>query len=270
MLRCFFWNVCQKDLSEVIGQAASSLRPDIFAFCEVGSPSKRVLKTLNQIDSYHFTTGRIGERFHIFTRFPNRYVGVRSEADRYLILEIALPARDRFLLMVLHGPSKRAGWTAESLALEYCHYVSSLRQIQTAQNLSRCIIMGDFNLNPFEVGMVGASAFNGAMDARLARKESRTVQKRSYGYFYNPMWNLLGDATPGPPASFFFDQHTQDELQWHLLDQVLVSPDMIDSLDINSVRILDKIGDMSLVTKEGRPRKSKFSDHLPLYFELDT
>ncbi len=117
--------------------------------------------------------------------------------------------------------------------------------------------------------MVGASAFNAVMDVRLARKETRTVQHRRYGYFYNPMWNLMGDATPGPPASFFYDPRTQDDLQWHLLDQVLVSPDLIDALDVNSVRILDKIGDVSLVTKEGRPRKAKFSDHLPLYFELE-
>ena len=270
MLRCFFWNLRKRDLTDVIAEAASTLRPDIFAFCEVGASSKRTLAKLNRSERYHFTTGRIGERFHIFTRFPNRYVGVRKETDRYLILDIELPARERFFLMILHGPSKWAGWTGESLAMECCHYVSALRDLQTEHNLARSVILGDFNMNPFEPGMVGASAFNGVMDARIARKATRNIQKREYAYFYNPMWNLLGDAIPGPPASFFYDQHTQHELQWHMLDQVLVSPDMIDSLNVDSLRILERIGDVSLITKSGRPRKAKFSDHLPLYFELET
>ena len=269
MLRCLFWNLGRKDLAELIGQAAKTMRLDMLIFCEIGSPSKRTLQSLNQTDAYHFTTGRVGQRFHIFTRFPNRYVGVRREADRFLILDIDLPARDRFLMMVLHGPSKKAGWTSTALSLEFCHYASALRNAQSEHAVSRSVIVGDFNVNPFESGLVSASAFNAVMDARQARKGSRTVQKRNYGYFYNPMWNLLGDATPGPPASFFYDQSTQDELQWHMLDQVILSPEMIDSLDIASVRILDKIGDVPLVTKTGRPRKARFSDHLPLYFELD-
>ncbi len=83
MLRCFFWNLCRKNLGQAIREAASALRVDVFVFCEVGPPSEQTLKLLNRIDAYHFTTGRIGERFHIFTRFPNQFVGVRSEADRF-------------------------------------------------------------------------------------------------------------------------------------------------------------------------------------------
>lgn len=268
MLRCFFWNQCKNDLTDVVVQAAAILRPDIFAFCETGARFKQTLDALNLVNAYHFTTGRISERFHLFTRFPQHYIKILSEADRFLILEISLPARDRFLLMVLHGPSKAAGWTPTSLGFEMVHFVTSLRTAQNTHNLSKSVVVGDFNMNPFEPGMVGASAFNAVMDARQARKGSRTIQNRSYGYFYNPMWSLLGDATPGPPATLFYDAYTQDELQWHMLDQVIVSPEMIDFLDVTSLRVVDTIGDHRLVTANGRPRKSKFSDHLPIYFEL--
>ena len=268
MLRCMFWNQRRKDLCEVVGKAATAMRPDIFAFCETGAPSGRTIDALSHADAYHFTTGRVGQRFHIFTRFPSRFIGIRREAERYLILDIDLPARDRFLFMVLHGPSKSVGWTPTSLALEMSQYVASLRDAQTEYDLPRSVIVGDFNMNPFEPGMVGAAAFNAVMDARQAKRGTRTVQDREYGYFYNPMWNLLGDHSPGPPATLFYDAHTQDELQWHMLDQVIVSPEMIDSFDMDSLRIVDTIGDCSLVTSNGRPHKSCFSDHLPIYFEL--
>ncbi|MCH8046698.1 MAG: hypothetical protein IID44_23595 [Planctomycetes bacterium] len=269
MLRFFFWNQYCKDLTHVVVEAAKTMRPDILAFCETGCPSRDTLQALESAGDYHFTTGRVGERFHIFTRFSHRYIEVRKESDRFLILEVKLPARDRFLLMLLHGPSKGAGWTPISQALEMSRYVSALRDTQRECNLERSVIVGDFNMNPFEPGMVGAVAFNAVMDARQARKGDRTVQRRSYGYFYNPMWNLFGDKTPGPPATLFYDGHTQDELQWHMLDQVIVSPEMIDDLNVDSIRIVDAVGDYRLVTSGGRPWKSKFSDHLPLFFELN-
>lgn len=268
MLRCLFWNQRRKDLSKIVGTAATTLRPDIFAFCETGASSQRTIDALSSAEKYHFTTGRVGKRFHIFTRFNKRFIGIRSEAERYLILDIELPARERFLLMVLHAPSKSAGWDPSSHALEMSQYVAALRTAQDEYNLSRSVIVGDFNMNPFEPGMVGAAAFNAVMDARQAKRGSRVVQQRKYEYFYNPMWNLLGDHSPGPPATLFYSANTQDELHWHMLDQVIVSPEMIDHFDVSSLRILDEIGDFCLVTPHGRPRSSQYSDHLPIYFEL--
>ncbi|KAA0132095.1 endonuclease/exonuclease/phosphatase family protein [Gimesia chilikensis] len=268
MLRCLFWNQHRKDLSDVVGAAAATLRPDILVFCETGAPSHRTINALSGTDAYHFTTGRVGNRFHIFTRFNKHFIGIRSEADRYLILDINLPARDRFLLMVLHAPSKIVGWDTTSLALEITQYVAALRKAQDKYDLPRCVVVGDFNMNPFEPGMVGANAFNAVMDARQAKKGSRVVQNQRYEYFYNPMWNLLGDHSPGPPATLYYDAHTQNEQHWHMLDQVIISPAMIDHFDVKSLRILEEIGDYNLLTAEGRPRSAKFSDHLPLYFEL--
>jgi hypothetical protein len=268
MLRCLFWNLQRRGLSQVVAEAAKSLSIDMFAVCETDDPRQVTLAELRKIASFHLTTGLISQRFHIFTRFPKAYVRVVEENDRFLILDMTLPARDRFLWMVLHGPSKRSGWNSTSIGIELTHHANSLRAAQARCNVAHALVVGDFNANPFDPALVTASAFNSVMDAREARKGYKTVQRKQYGYFYNPMWNLLGDHTPGPPASFFYDAHTQEELQWHMVDQVLISPSLIDYVDVSRIRLLDAIGPHQLITPQGRPQKKLFSDHLPLYFEL--
>lgn len=268
MLRCLFWNQGNNDVTSVVAMAADEYLLDILAFCEVGANSEQTLAALGRRSDYHFTTGRVSTRFHIFTSFPARFLRLRSEAERFVVFDVRLPAREPFLLMVVHAPSKAAGWSPSALALEVAHYVSALRDVESNVAIPRSLIVGDFNMNPFEPGMAGASSFNAVMDARLANAETRTVQGRTYRYFYNPMWNLYGDITPGPPATLFHSGSTQEELHWHMLDQVLVSPEMIAHVDVASIKILDCVGDHQLVTKNGRPKRSTYSDHLPVYFEL--
>ena len=75
-------------------------------------------------------------------------------------------------------------------------------------------------------------------------------------------WNLNRKDLSGLLAE------AAEELGWHLFDQVLVSPAMVEHFRVPSLRVLDRIGDRPLVTDAGRPKKSDLSDHLPLYFEL--
>ena len=56
---------------------------------------------------------------------------------------------------------------------------------------------------------------------------------------------------------------------WNVLDQVIVRPALMDRCDGERIRILTKVGESSLLTNAGRPDHRKFSDHLPLLFELE-
>jgi hypothetical protein len=252
----------------MVAQVAKDYQIDILAFCEVGAEPDATIMALKPSYTYHFSTGLISDRIHLFTRFLNKFLTLHYEAERFLIFEVKLPEHEPFLFMVLHAPSKASGWTPPALALEMARYVPEMRRVEASSGILRSIVVGDFNANPFEPGLVGASGFNAVMDRRIANRGERTVQEQSYRYFYNPMWNLYGDATPGPPATFFHSGSTQEELYWHMLDQVIVSPEMIPHLDIGPIKILDTIGNQPLITKSGRPKKS-ISDHLPLYFELN-
>jgi hypothetical protein len=78
------------------------------------------------------------------------------------------------------------------------------------------------------------------------------------------MWGCFGDRTPGPPGTHFHP--TPDGTYWHLFDQVLLRPSLMDALA--EVRILDGDGQEPLVSKNGRP-SAAISDHLPIFFRLD-
>lgn len=273
MLRILFWNIKNRNLHELVANAAASLKLDIVILCEVPSSHKDLLKSLKLKDSrFHFSKGLVSsigdDRFYLFSRFDKSLMKLRKEHERFLVFEVNLPAREPFILMALHGPSKASGWTSEDISAELAAYAASLRSIQKESQLRKAVVVGDFNVNPFESGLIGTNAFHAVMDERLARKGSRLVQKKQYSYFHNPMWRLYGTASDGPMGSIYHSGSRHRELFWHMLDQVIVSAEMLEHFDSDSVRILDRIGDTTLTTAAGRPRKQSISDHLPLYFEL--
>jgi hypothetical protein len=64
-------------------------------------------------------------------------------------------------------------------------------QREPAVGHERTILVGDFNLNPFDDGMIFPSGFGAMMTKGLVRK-SRGTSDRYGGRLYNPIWSKLG------------------------------------------------------------------------------
>lgn len=148
--------------------------------------------------------------------------------------------------------------------------MTDIRKVERDMQPTRTILVGDLNMNPFEDGITGADGIHGVMSHSIVTAENkrtkRTVQQREYEYFYNPMWGLFGDRTPGPSGTYFARSTGAISYFWYMLDQVLVRPSLMGKL--KDVRILDSDGSQSLVTKSGRPDTKNGSDHLPLLFRI--
>ncbi len=68
----------------------------------------------------------------------------------------------------------------------------------------RTLIVGDFNLNPFDDGMIFPSGFGAMMTKGLVRK-TREAHDRYSGRFYNPIWARLGREVEGaPPGTYYW------------------------------------------------------------------
>jgi hypothetical protein len=128
--------------------------------------------------------------------------------------------------------------------------------------------MGDLNMNPFEMGMVGArGGLNAVMSRQVAARDTRVVQKKKYKYFYNPMWSHMGDRG-GISGTFFFDNAEAVCYYWHMLDQVLLRPELLEGFEPEQVRIVTEVRGISLL-EDGKPDKEMASDHLPVVLELE-
>ena len=80
------------------------------------------------------------------------------------------------------------------------------------------------------------------MDRSIAREVSRIVGGQKRKFFYNPMWSRYGDGTIGPPGTYFY-RGGQVSHFWHMLDQVLLRPSLLDYYSHGAMQIVEKIGE---------------------------
>lgn len=145
-----------------------------------------------------------------------------------------------------------------------------IRKVELENGTSRTVLVGDLNMNPFEKGVASADGLHAVMTRDIARKGKRKVVRDSYPFFYNLMWGRFGDTTEGPPGTYYRRGSEPTEYFWNTYDQVLVRPDLLDSFDDKSVKVLTEFGGTSFLRKSGIPDQSRVSDHLPLLFALTT
>jgi len=264
-----FWNIARKPLAEVVSSLAEEHRADVVILVECAAEPVDVLLALNAKRSeFHIAAG-LSKGIRIFTRFSREFFRpvFESASERFMIGRLLLPARSEILLSVVHLPSK-LHWQKEDQSYE-CGELA--RQIATTEDHlghRRTAVVGDFNMNPFERGLVGAGDLHAVMSREVANRESRTVQGREYRFFYNPMWNHFGDAERKTAGSYYYADSRHVTYFWNMFDQVLIRPELARQFDPASLKIVTSFGAQDLVRENGRPDSSRYSDHLPIVFEL--
>ncbi len=264
-----FWNLNKKDLKEPIARLAALHDVDVLLLAECTMIVSEVLLALNASrNDYFFSPGILCEKIQVFTRFPGEFAGPVHEDSRLTIRRLTLPLMEDILLSALHFPSK-VNFTETDQMLQCQTFIDSINVAEKTVGHQRTILIGDFNMNPFESGMVAAQGFHGVMDRSVAKKGQRVVQEKAYSFFYNPMWSFLGDLSRGKVAgSHYYDASGKPiNYHWNIFDQVLMRPDLIDQFDFDELDILIDDGEVRFVEKNGKLNKA-FSDHLPLKFSI--
>jgi exonuclease III len=270
VVKFLFWNLNRKPLQKIVADLAKAHDVDVLIFVECDIPPNEMLLALNESvqTQFHFPFSN-SEHTVIYSRFQRQYVKTLfEEGDRISIRQFCLPDRMDIIIAAVHLPSKL--FNSPESQSHYCsEVVKTVRDIEIEKGHSRTILVGDMNMNPFESGMVSANGFHGVMARNVARKGSRMVQKNKYQFFYNPMWCKFGDNSDGPPGTYYYARGEHVEYFWHMFDQVLIRPDLLDRFRNEDLRILTKSGSLSLVKDSGIPDNNIASDHLPIVFSLD-
>jgi hypothetical protein len=269
MTTFLFWNTRRKPVEEAIAVLVETHMVDVLILAEFSTRPVDLLERLSQPGKagFHLTFG-LSKDIIVFTRFSSQLVYPVYETARISIRRLALPARVEILLALVHFPSKLY-WSEESQAIECTELAREVRIQEEKAGHNRTALVGDLNMNPFEVGLVSAAGLNAVMTRDLAGRGFRTVQSKQYPFFYNPMWNHFGDQHDGPPGTYYYERSEQVCYFWNIFDQVLLRPDLMNRCSVDGVKVLTGAGNLSLLSAEGRPNTQFSSDHLPLLFELD-
>jgi len=275
-----FWNLYGKQRSrreirsrrllESLTRIVSSREIDFLIFAECMTEPDVLQRALDSAatGSYHRVATR-ASKTQVWTRWPKNRIAVKYDSiDRLTVFEIELPRSPNLLLMTCHLPDRSSQPTeADRQDRVSRHIVPEIRRIEDFEGHSRSVLVGDLNMDPYEAGMVAASGLNSMMTRILADSMSNSTTRSGSRCFYNPMWSLFGDRSGGPSGSTFWARGTGSNHFWQMYDQVLLRPQVADAL--LELQLIDTDGADTFVTKQGRPRKALWSDHLPLYFRLN-
>ncbi|MEZ0486834.1 hypothetical protein [Fibrella aquatica] len=268
-LNVLFWNVQKKDLITQITNLVESKDVDILILAENPVSSERLVDVLSTVRfGKAYTSFSKCEKITIITRFSNHLIKPIEEDPRLTIRQVSIPGIDPFLLTALHLPDKMSA-DEESQSENASSVATQLIIAENRLGLKRHLVVGDFNMNPFERGMIKANGFHGTMSSEIASKGARTVQGKSYPYFYNPTWGLFGDLNKEASGTYYYRKAEHVCYEWNLFDQVLIRPSLIANFVKESLTIVQQDSVSSLIKRNSQPNKNAYSDHLPLFFTLN-
>lgn len=265
--RFLFWNINRRPITGAIVDLARSDRVDIVILVECEIAPATLLYALNRERAdFHFAeTPCKGVR--VFTRFSLSFMRPVWESPRVSMRRLALPLRSEIILAVAHLPSK-LHMSDHSQVSECVELARQIADQEAKAGHQRTVVVGDFNMNPFEHGMVSTTGMHAISSRQVASRVSRTVQGRDYPFFYNPMWAHFGDGPSPTAGSYYYEAAEHVNYFWNMFDQVLLRPELAERFDSSQLKVVKAIGPRPIVRADGRP-DAGFSDHLPIVFELE-
>jgi endonuclease/exonuclease/phosphatase family metal-dependent hydrolase len=274
-MRFGLWNVhaawrkpkATRHIPKLVAAFVASEAIDVFIAVEVGERAADIGKAIEKLG---YTLVLDAERFAVYSRLPKakfEELNGPIKKTRSAILAVTSPAFLPFLLVLVHGrDSRNSKIGTQTLVLR--RIVNNVKWAEDWLGHKRTVVLGDFNANPFDEPILAADGLHAIMSKTEANRRVRKVADDPYEMFYRPMFRLIDQADDSPPATYFYGGSDTVEHFWHMLDQVVIRPDLIPYFESSSLRIMKRLGTVDLLDTSGRPNVAKSSDHLPLVFDI--
>lgn len=268
-----FWNINRKNLSDSIVDFVQEKQVDILYLAEADDNTifeflKKVRKVIKNRSFKQLDSGLT--KISLLTSYDKNIFSNNKKiysSPRWLAHQLILPNRLSLNIISVHFHSK-VNWSSASLALECTNLARDIALIEKKNNSENTILIGDFNMNPFEDGMVAANGLNAIQDLDYTEhRNNRKIDGISYKYFYNPMWNFFGDKKE-PYGTHYCRVSGHISQEWNIYDQVLFRPSLKKFIERDGIEIVSELKDDKLTKAFGRPDEKKYSDHLPIVLKL--
>lgn len=269
-MNLLYWNINKKNLVDEIKSLSQEFDVDIIILAESPISDASFLNNLNIDRQRKFLLPLdLSDRLKIYTRFNREAVIPISDSGGVAIRQIMPPIGLNFILVAVHLQSKLHLAPVDHSLLSV-RLSNAIADAESRIGHERTIVIGDFNMNPFEDGLVSADGLHAVMDRSTAMRRKRTVLGEKRNFFYNPMWSRLGDLSKGPPGTYHYSSSGQVCFFWNTFDQVLLRPSLLQYFSEENLKIITKFNGTSLLNYSGIPDKIRFSDHLPIFVRLKT
>ena len=272
-MRILFWNTGRRPVADLVRDLGRLRNVDVLVLAELVDPVRDVVSRLNRDAKQTYSSAQerlvesVKRPLHILTRLPQGRVQAIRDSAGVTVKRVFPVIGPDFVVVAVHLRSRLFG-DPDDQASEAMSINRDVETIEDQVGHRRTLVIGDFNMNPFERGLVSFDCFHAVMSRKTALRRSRRVGGQERRFFYNPMWSHFGDRSPGPPGSYYRRGSGRTEYFWHMFDQVLVRPDLLDYFPDDGPEVLTRIGGRSLLNDQGIPNPRAGSDHLPLFLEL--
>jgi hypothetical protein len=268
MLTLLFWNL-KGSRPDILANLVRRHAVDILMLAECPLSAASVLGALNQQTSDFFYAASECPKIAIYTRFSEQYLLHQDNGADFTIKRLVLPNRPDLLLCVVHFPSKLRQERIDQTMFAV-NFSEILTRAEETVNHTRTVLVGDFNMNPYEDGLVTSKGLHAVMTREIARRPPRRVKFESNLFFYNPMWNHFGEKGEGHAGTYYYSSTKTRADFWNIYDQVLLRADLLPYFLNEDLEILhrDVDANVSFLTQKGFPDKDAVSDHLPILFRL--
>ena len=257
-MKIVFWNIKQNEKMAYVVDLIDRVKPDLLFLAEC---SPEIAKESQS--RYNVIASKISgnPKVHGFVLSENVRCSLLHEYKNRLFLYRLTWQNKEFLLGTVHLlPKNRTSALTQSH--ETAKYVREVRMIEKDEEQKDTILIGDFNMNPFDPGMVSASVFNSVCSSEIALKQSRRFQGEDYDYFFNPAWKNYAGVGNEIYGTYFYHACGMDEYHWNNFDQALVRPSILRQYSPKFSILHDVLG------FDLRKKNNGVSDHYPILLEI--
>ena len=223
-MNLFFWNLKGKDNAGLIAEALLENDVDIAAFAEhlgtnINDVVKRTKGAYRLVDSVD-SAGKV----RLLARSAYCVNGVFGQR-RYLMANIDFGGSNPLVIVALHLQDRRNDSDGVARSETVRRIVADLRQQEYDSESSDCVVIGDFNVDPFSGELTNVTEFNATLYCEVAtRLSSRRFNDADYPFLYNPTIEHICEAKHN--CGSFYTSKGGATLYWHCLDQAIVSPSL--------------------------------------------
>ncbi|MEP2446809.1 MAG: hypothetical protein ABJI69_06240 [Balneola sp.] len=261
-MKIIFWNFNKNTDISLIDELVELENPEILAIAETGTHANKITLSLKKINPkyYHITPNN--SKIEIFTTLPTNNKSNIIDEGRLFGFQFYYQKK-LINVFFVHLQDKLHHNIADQTSFSKI-YADIVKSYEDKFDNKISLVAGDFNMNPFEIGMIESTGFHSVSDFSVANKMNRTIDSRKYDFFYNPMWSFLGDQSLGNVAgTYYYWKSSPTCFFWNIFDQFLIRPQFANLFKKYKIEILTNLNNTTLV-KPNSIIDDQYSDHLPI------